>query len=90
MISTDGSSKVAPIIVKFQSKDTLRRVFKEKAKACIGVYIIEALTKRRRDILNMARDKFGVKHVWTDHGNILVKRSNDPSGRRIRSLVDCV
>ena len=91
MIIADGSGKVAPIMVKFQSKDIVRRVFKEKAKlARTGVYITEALTKSRRDILNMARDKFGVKYVWTDHGNGLVKMPSDPSVHRIRSLVDCM
>ena len=91
MISADGSSKVAPIMVKSRSKNTVRRVFKEKSKlARTGVHITEALTKRRRDTLNMARDKFDVKHGWTDHGNILVKRPSDPSVHRIRSLFDCV
>ena len=30
MISADGSGKVAPIMVNFQSKDIVQRVFKEK------------------------------------------------------------
>ena len=41
-----------------------------------------SLTKRRRDLLIAARDRFGVKHVWTDRGNILVKSPNEPSVRK--------
>ena len=46
-----------------------RKVFASKSKfAGSNFFISESLTKHRRDILNAARDKFGVKNVWSDRG----------------------
>lgn len=85
------SDKVAPVLVRFVSKEVARKVFLQKSKlAGSGIFVSESLTKRRRDLLNAARDRFGVKNVWTDRGNILVKLPGEPSARKIRSLAECV
>ena len=66
-------------------------MFLQKSKlAGSGIFVSESLTKRRHDLLNAARDRFGVKNVWTDRGNILVKLPGEPSARKIRSLAECV
>ena len=45
----------------------------------LGIFVSESLTKQCCDLLNAPRDWFGVKHVWTDCSNILVKSSGEPS-----------
>ena len=80
---------VAPVLVKLVSKELAYKVFKTKSKlAGSGIYVSEFLTKRRKAILNSARDKFGVKNVWTDKGRIFAKLSSQSAPRRLYSLAD--
>ena len=70
-----GNSKqdaIAPVVVTFKSKGLASKVFKEKSKlARTGIFVSENLTKRRRDVLNLARDKYGNKQVWSDQAMYL-------------------
>ena len=88
--TAQGQRDVAPVFVKLRSSEMAKKVFKSKTKlAKSGIFVSEALTKRRRDILNTARDSFGVRNVWSDRGLILAKLPTDTIARRIRSLADC-
>ena len=52
-----ASEKVAPVLVRFVGKEFAREVFSEKSKLVgSGIFVSESLTKRRRDLLNAARD----------------------------------
>ena len=87
----ESSIRIAPIVVKFSGKDVARRVSKAKAKlASTGVFVSESLTKRRRDILNAAKDKYGQRNVWSDQGQILAKPSAGSTVMKIRSITDCI
>ena len=72
-----SAPRVAPIIVKFSSKSVACKVFKAKSKlASSGIFVVESLTKQRRDILNAAKDRFGQRNAWSDRGQILAKPSD--------------
>ena len=65
-----ASEKIAPVLGRFTSKEVARKVFEQKSKLAVsGIFVLESLIKKRRDLLNATRDRFGVKHVWTDRGN---------------------
>jgi len=64
--SESSINKVAPVIVKFTDKEMARRVYKAKASlAGSGIFIGEALTRRKRDLLNAAKEKYGNKNTWS-------------------------
>jgi len=70
------STRIAPIIVKFCSKDIARAAYKAKSRlVSSGIFVAEYLTIRRRDILEAATDKFGQRNAWSDRGHILLKPS---------------
>jgi hypothetical protein len=86
-----STPRVAPIIVKFSSKSVACKVFKAKSKlASSGIFVVESLTKQRRDILNAAKDRFGQRNAWSDRGQILAKPSDGTPIKKIRSLADCI
>ena len=76
-VGMSASDTVVPALVRFASKEVARKIFSQKS---------ESFTKRRRDFLNAARDRFGVKHAWTARGNMLRKSPGEPSAQRIKSL----
>ena len=82
-----GNSKqdaITPVIVTFKSKDLASKVFKEKSKlARTGIFVSEDLTKQRRDVLNLARDKYGNKQVWSHQGRIYVRLASDSYPRHL-------
>ena len=87
----ESSIRVAPIVVKFSGKDVARRVFKAKAKfASTGVFVSESLTKRRRDILNAAKDKYSQRNVWSGQGQILAKPNAGSTVMKIHSITDSI
>jgi len=87
----ESSIRVAPIPVKFSSKDVARKVFKAKARRHpTGVFVSESLTKRRRDILNAAKNTYGQRNAWPDHGQILAKFSVRSAVKKIRSITNCI
>ena len=72
------SMPVASVLVKFVTKDMPYTNFKAKAKlAKSGVFVTEYLTKMRKLILEGARDRYGVRNVWTDHGRIYKREQGD-------------
>ena len=83
--------RVAPIIVKFSSKDVARKVFKAKARlASTGIFVSKYLTKRRREILNAAKDKYGQRNAWSYQGQILAKPSVGSAVKKIQSIANRV
>lgn len=90
---TDASlnDKVPPVLVKFVNSDIAKKVFKAKARlASSGIFLSEALTKRRREILYAAKDRFGHRNVWTDRGQILARPNGESVTKKIHTLADCV
>ena len=87
---SNDQSKVSPVLIRFKNVELARVVFKEKTKlAKSGIFLSESLTKKRREILNAARDCFGKFNVWTDRGQILAKPPGQSMIRKIRSFTDC-
>ena len=55
-----------PIIVKFSNYNTRQRVFQARRKLKgTQITIVENLTSKRVAILSKARNKFGVRNVWS-------------------------
>ena len=83
--------KVAPVLVQFGSKEIARHEFKAK-KLLIGsgLFVVENLTKRNRDLLSASSDKFGIRSVWSDQGRIFVRETNTAPIRRIWSIDDLI
>ena len=66
-----------PVLVTFYLSDCTKRVFTNKKKlARFKVFISMYLTLKSKQLLNLARDKWGVKNVWTDGGHVLAKSEN--------------
>ena len=62
-----------PIIVKFSNYNTTQRVFQAGRKLKgIQITIVENLTSKRVAILSKARNKFGVRNVWSLDGRMLL------------------
>jgi len=62
--ATQGQRDITPMIVKLRNRGMAREVFKSKTKlAKSGIFVYEALEKRRRDILNRARESFGERNL---------------------------
>lgn len=81
--------KVAPVLVKFRSKDIASAVFKAKKNlANSGIFVSENLTKKKRELLNAARDKFGNRCVWSDQGRVFVRQSSVSPIQRIWGIDD--
>ena len=74
---------------RFASKEFARKVFSQKSKlAGSSIFVSEVLAKRIGDLLNAARDPFGVKHLLTDCDNILMSRQVNRLCGRQDPLVD--
>ena len=60
-----------PIIVKFGNYNTRQKVFqaRRKLKGTL-ITMVENLTRKRVAILSKARNKFGVRNVWSLDGRI--------------------
>ena len=72
-INSQRPDKVAPVLVKFRSKDIASTVFKVKKNlANSRIFVSENLTKKKCKLLNVARDKFGNRCVWSDQGRDFV------------------
>ena len=94
----------SPIIVKFVSRRVCddffqkRTQLKNKTIACIGyngnnkIYVNESLTSYNGELLKKARkslkadNKF--KHVWTKHGSVFARKSDNSEKKLIRSVKD--
>jgi len=73
---------IAPVLAQFSSKAVARKVFVAKSKlAKSGIFVSENLTKKRREILQLARDRLGNHNVWSDHGRIFARSGTDTRPR---------
>ena len=71
---TSVKNVLPPVLVTLYSSDYAKRVFINKKKLTrLKVFISEYLTPKRKQLLNLARDKWGVKNVRTDGGRVLAK-----------------
>ena len=87
--STTRQDTIAPVLVKFRSKEMAQKVFKLKSKLLrTGIFVSENLTKQRRDILNLARKKYGNKQVWSNQGRVYIRLASNAFPRRLWSLQD--
>ena len=70
--SDTDSDRTRPIIVKFTSHETRRRVFTTKRKPKgTKLVITENLTKQRSELLKKVRSLDNVECVWTIDGRII-------------------
>ena len=71
--------KPRPIIIRFRDWSERVRVFKNKRQLKgKGISITENLTKKRMQLLQLAKVKFGHNNVWTIEGRITTKVNNRP------------
>lgn len=76
-----------PIIIKFVRRSVKAKVYAAKRRLKgSGLTITESLTKRRLDLLNVAKDAFGFKRVWTYEGRIYTFHQN--KRQEIRTFID--
>ncbi|RZF41910.1 hypothetical protein LSTR_LSTR005678 [Laodelphax striatellus] len=79
---SSGRPRPRPIIIRFLSYRTRRRIFEAKsALKGTNITIREDLTKHRLRILNAAVDRFGVKSVWSVDGRIKIATNNGERSR---------
>ena len=79
----DSSSKPYAVIVKFAWYNIREKVFKSKKELKRkNIRITENLIRYRMIVLNVAREKFGFKNVWTYNRRILHKDNNN--GQKIK------
>jgi len=80
---------IAPVLAQFSSKDVARKVFVDKSKlAKSGIFVSESLTKKRREILQLALDRLDNHNVWSDHGRIFARSGTDTRPRGMWSCDD--
>lgn len=83
----EPGSKPRPIIIKFVGYGPRNTVFRNKSKLKgSGITVSESLTKLRHQVLSEAREKYGVKNVWSLDGIIFVLIGG--TKHRIVSLTD--
>lgn len=69
--------KPRPIIVKFTRYNTRAAVFGAKRRfKGSNLLLTESLTRRRVEVLNESRRRFGNRNVWTMDGEIFTKQNN--------------
>ena len=73
----DNNTRPRPIIVKFRSYETRRRVFSAKRKLKGSkVVVTENLTKRRSELYKKVRALSNVQCAWTIDGRIVCLPDN--------------
>ena len=73
-----NDNKPRPIILKFARYAVRNKVFSNKKKLKgKKLLIIESLTVYRMKLLDEARQKYGVRNVWTYDGRIMYKENNE-------------
>ena len=84
-----NNSNVSPVCVVFRNLDAAKTVFMAKSKlAKTGIFVSEYLTRKRKHLLDLARNKLGSKNAWSIDGMIFVKQG--PNIRKIRSAKDLI
>ena len=72
-----NDNKPRPIIVKFARYAVRNKVFSNKKKLKgKKLLITESLTVYRMKLLDEARQKYGVRNVWTYDGRVMYKENN--------------
>ena len=72
-----NDNKPPPIIVKFAHYAVRNKVFSNKKKLKgKKLLITESLTVYRMKLLDEARQKYGVRNVWTYDGRVMYKENN--------------
>ena len=73
-----NENKPRPIIVNFARYAVRNKVFSNKQKKLKGktLLITESLTVYRMKLLDEARQKYGVRNVWTYDGRVMYKENN--------------
>ena len=75
-----NDNKPRPIIVKFARYAVRNKVFSNKKKLKgKKLLITESLTVYRMKLLDEARQKYGVRNVWTYDGRVMYKENNEIS-----------
>ena len=72
-----NDNKPPPIVVKFAHYAVRNKVFSNKKKLKgKKLLITESLTVYRMKLLDEARQKYGVRNVWTYDGRVMYKENN--------------
>lgn len=72
-----SEGKTRPLLIHFANLQLKSLLWKRKA--CLKgttIVISEFLTRRRQDLLTIARKQLGIKNCWTQNGDIMVKSGN--------------
>lgn len=85
------TGKNRPIIVKFVSYRKRNEMFRSKRLLKhTGITIREDLTKSRLVLLQAAIEKFGLRNVWTEDGNIVIKHGNGRARVQTRAQLEAL
>ncbi len=96
-LGKQNEKKTRNIILKFKDKETRQKVYNERKKLVIhgnprnSVYVNDALTQHRQELLYAARQLVKQKHLyaaWSQSGNILVRKSEDSNIIQVRDHSD--
>lgn len=73
-IVTSGNRPIIIKFVRFHVRDCVCR--SRKLLKGTKMLVTESLTAARKELLNLARDRLGVRNVWTQEGRIVVLDKN--------------
>lgn len=79
--------KARPIIINFTNYKVKEQIFRSR-KMLKGknITIHDDLTKKRLNLLNAVRDKYGIRNTWTRDGNVFAR--NDMGVQQINEMGD--
>ncbi|KAK2720279.1 hypothetical protein QYM36_004229 [Artemia franciscana] len=74
ILGKPSSSRIPPVAVGFKSPTVAREVLKNRSKLKGSQYFVsESLNRRRKEVLNAARDVVGMRKSWSVQGRIFTK-----------------
>ena len=80
---------IASVLAQFSSKYVARKLFAAKSKLAKSyIFVSESLTKKRREMLQLARVRLGNQNVWSDHGRNFARSGTATRPRQLWSLDD--
>ena len=80
---------IATVLSQLSSKDVARKILVSKSKlAKSGIFVSESLTKKRRKILQLVRERLGNHNVWSDQSRIFARSGTDTRPHRLWSRED--
>ncbi|KAK2707895.1 hypothetical protein QYM36_015543 [Artemia franciscana] len=89
--ANEDSTKVAPVLIRISDMNIARAVYKEKsALVKSGMFLSESLTRKKRELLNAARDRYKKFNAGLDKGQVLAKVPGQSALRRIKTMADCI